>query len=128
MNIICSVIVYHGRTVENCLQIFTYLMNQCNFRAALTNNFQLVHLLSEYLEECLKQKCHDIYFHIVKKYFILDPRKKHKFSAFYGGMGGINAGQHCSTRKHASRNNNVHETRMERSHKSYSDLFDLLTG
>ena len=49
MNIICSVLIYHGNSLDQCILIFKFLMIGCRFRDIFMNNFKLAFELTHNL-------------------------------------------------------------------------------
>ncbi len=70
MNIICSVIIFHGSSFDQCQQVFQFIMMGCEFRKLLQGQFEFGYRITDALLNFLKSRCYDLFAHIVERFEI----------------------------------------------------------
>ena len=65
MNMIASVLVFHGKHITECVELFRYLMLICGFRDLYLKEFGLAYRCADTVVRSLNLRCHDLYRHLV---------------------------------------------------------------
>lgn len=76
MNMITSVLVFHGKNVGECVELLRYLMVVCGFRDVYLGEFGLAYRCAEVVVRSLNVRCHDLYRYLVRSFLILGGRQR----------------------------------------------------